>query len=67
MDFILMDSIMDEKPWRKSPATLHYVYYEMPDGKVKKFLERGDMVDRCIERLGWAQLKVLRVEKKRET
>lgn len=58
---------MDEKPWNKCPATLHYVYYEMPDGKVKKFLERGDMVDKRIMYLEWAQLKVLRVEKKRET
>ena len=58
---------MEDKPWNKSPATLHYVYYEMPNGEVKKVIERGDMVDDRIKRLGWAGLTIVKIEKKRET
>jgi len=53
--------------WDKSPTALHYIYYEMPTGEVKKSIERGDMVDELIKRLGWAGLKIIKIEKKRET
>ena len=57
---------MGNKPWNKSPNTLHYVYYEK-NGKVLKFIERGDQVDNRIKKLEWSGLKIVRVDKKRET
>ena len=58
---------MNDKPWNDHPATLHYVYFKKANGEVSKFIERGDMVDQCIERLGWGGLEIIKIEKKRET
>jgi len=43
------------------------VYYRMPDGKIKFVMEREDMVPRRLKYLRWANLEIIKIEKKRET